>query len=405
MLAELPKAAQSPSISQPPKSGSTTVDNFLHRDPVNSTWDGLRLRGTFPLRRIPLESFPWLNPGVAMKRKLLISSLYCTFIALSMICLQASPIAAQVISIGPGGLQLRGRSGERVNINGDGVRVDQGVYPQPQPQNHGVMIQGSGTRVYTQPGYGREPVIVDQKGVQIGRVPRRIAPGGNFIVTNQDAFPYQHAAEAAFKDGNLEYAIQSVKRAIRKDKHNGLLHLFASHLRFSAGDYEKSADELDLATKTLPLSDWDVIIRNVEWLDSKQNYEGQQNRLIGYLNAKPNSDEARLVYGFHVAFTGRKSVAAEQFATVLRAEPDFELAIRLNETLILTSRNRTPIYATPVQPTKSVMIRNGRDDVRIPSNPSGEIIHANPNQLNSVLIKGRRGTISSDGGTVIEYSE
>ena len=316
-----------------------------------------------------------------------------------LVLLIALPTAAQSISFGNNGVSLRGSRGVGVSIGRSGVRIRQPQVRTHVPTQHGVVIQEQVPRtqqqqhlqpLYQQPQYPKQPsqsgsVILGQ-GVHVGQgvyagqgvvvqgqpvqAPTRAANNvrtlttGNFIVTNPQATAYQAAAERALKSGDLSYAAQSVTMAIKKDRRNGLLRLFAAHVFFATGNYPASARELEFATQLVPANHWGMVARNVHRIDSRQHFEAQMEQLTRYLDKHPNSPDARVLYGFYSSVDGQSRVAADQFFIVLNFEPNHTLAKRLQ-----TSFNARPHSVEANTKTRHVGVRTPQNDVASPEPP------------------------------------
>lgn len=331
-------------------------------------------------------------------------------VAAGSILVFATAVEAQSISIGPGGLRVRGARGERVNIGRPGIQIRQSqTRPYVQPQRHGVVIHEAGVRHHQMPvpqHHSHGQVIVNENGSQGVTTPQPIR-SGNFIVTNKAAATFQTAAESAFGSGDLNYAAQSVSMAIKKDSNNGLLHLFASHVYFAIGDYRAAAHEIDVATRIVPFNQWGVVVRNVHRFDSRQHYEAQLYQLNRYLDQNPGSVDARVVLGFYSSLRGERRVAGDQFAIVLNSQPQHALAKRLSTKLTTREVSVQTVPRRQEQKNGSVLIRNSAteygNEVRIqPGSDNHGVIQVNPGQPNSVIIDDRGSSVHIGDGTLID---
>ena len=253
--------------------------------------------------------------------------------------------SAQSISVGRGGLSVRGSNGGGIRFGRSGVYVQQPVVVQtpalqaPVPNQHGVRIQqGRPTNL----PYASHPATASRNGL---RNRPTSSQSGNFIVANAKASPFQAAAEIAFRTGELHYAMQSSAMALKQDPQNGLLHLFASHLYFAIGDFQTSLKALNVATSSLPPDQWGLIVRNIHVFDNSRNLDRQIAALEQHIDDRPDSAEARVLYGFYQGMSGRRRVAADQFLIALKAVPNHPLAVRLSDQLV---KSRTITRRTSV---------------------------------------------------------
>lgn len=250
-------------------------------------------------------------------------------IVCSVVCLHAAVSEAQSISFGPNGIEIL-RDGKQIDVNRMGEK----------PRS------SDGRRSTTQNG---------TRGGNSAR--KKVRP--NLVVTNRAAFSPQKVAESALKSEQVEFAAYVVDYAVQKDSQNGLLRLFSSHVHFAAGDYAKAASELNWATQNISKTQWNLIVENIERLDSRENYASQQNKLAEYLSANPQSNEARVIYGFHAMANGKRDLAIQEFSNVLSVEPTNSLATRMKNTMV-----------TPAHHDRAVTIRKGaHNTLHIRSNP------------------------------------
>ena len=233
---------------------------------------------------------------------------FALIVASCTILFFGAQVEAQLISIGPAGVRVRGARSERFSVGRSGVHIRQPqTRPHVHPQRHGVVLRETPYQQH----HAHEDGNVHQGARQSVTTPRS-ARSGNFIVTNEAASAFQTAAESSFSSGDLNYAAQSVAMAIRMDRDNGFLHLFASHVYFAIGDYHAAAREIDIATRIVPINQWGAIIRNADRLAIRQHYEAQFHQLHRYLDHNPTSTDARVVYGFYSAVRGERRVASDQ---------------------------------------------------------------------------------------------
>ncbi len=300
-----------------------------------------------------------------------------------LVCLAVGAVQAQPGPQYPNGRHYRGGVGViGIDVGGYG-------YPsQPRFRSRTRAVYGApGSHIVRQYGYDFDPAV-DQPGfVELpqaaysGANSSTVVPAQpvvnqqkNLIPTNAAAESFQRAAESALRVNDIEYARQSVERAIKSDPNNGLLKLFASHLHFVVGDFAKSVQILDEATRLTPATNWDFIVRNVQWLDGRDKYTVQLNRLGQYLNRNPKDQNARVLYAFHIGNDRQVSVAHDHLAAVLQLDPNNTLATRIMNEVAMKMEGRIDDRGFPIQTSPTSSPSSGR--------------------LRSVRIQNRTGTMN-----------
>ena len=143
--------------------------------------------------------------------------------------------------------------------------------------------------------------------------------------------------EVAFKAGDYQVAIDNWRKALADKPDDSLVQLMLGQAWFAAGYYQQASAATQGAMRTLPRSDWGVVVRNRNELYSDwRDYKVQLQKLENAADKNPDDPALQFLLGYHDAYTEYPERAAARLGKAVKLEPGDEIAAQLQKVLVAT---------------------------------------------------------------------
>jgi tetratricopeptide (TPR) repeat protein len=132
---------------------------------------------------------------------------------------------------------------------------------------------------------------------------------------------YTTQGEQAFQAGQYQNAIRDWQHSLVDGPHGGVL-LMMSQALFAVGQYEASANTVQMAMQMLPENEWGNVVKNYTQLyPNIQNYTDQLKSLEQARDAKPDDPALRFLLGYHFGYLGYPKQATRELDKALDLQP------------------------------------------------------------------------------------
>lgn len=139
----------------------------------------------------------------------------------------------------------------------------------------------------------------------------------------------QLLAEAAFREKQYPRALESVQRALQRDRENGKLWLFSGQVHLALGNYVDALQDIDAASRLIAEDEWFWVVDHFREFYRDEAYVEQIDRLSSHLESHPNDAPARALRGYHFAGLGYTEEARADLNQALSRDPENLLYHRL----------------------------------------------------------------------------
>lgn len=198
---------------------------------------------------------------------------------------------------------------------------------------------GFGYWDYMNPYYGvgqpvviydyRQPLVVHEQPYYIVDDSQRLAeapaeelPPG---VTEDAVVAFDTALEA-FKNGDVDTALERINFVIQETPQDSVAHEFRSLVLFALGQYDAAAEAIYAVLAVSPGWDWSTLVGLYPNVDA---YTQQLRALEQYTRDHPQSSPARFLLAYHYMTCGHEEAAVRQLKRVLEITPNQKVATDL----------------------------------------------------------------------------
>ncbi len=312
--------------------------------------------------------------GVLMTRRLFVTALA---IGLCALVAPPTPAVAQILSVGPGGVQYNGFGtgyyggyGPQVRVIGPRGRVYSGYGNGTYGYGPGSAYQINGG--YRPFGWGRGPWGLGTLAYNSGYLGysnpyynERSGSFGNYnysqplpVSSNEQlvagaAAACQGSLEdaiAAFQQQDYDASLGIVNNGLIQCPHDSAMHEFRALVLFAKGDYQQAAATIHAVLAVGPGWNWTTLSSLYPGIPV---YTAQLRSLEAYTKSHPQDGASRFLQAYHYMVDGYPDAAARQLEMVVRLEPTDRVAL---DVLKLVSKPQTvtspqPTLAPPTVPT------------------------------------------------------
>jgi hypothetical protein len=194
-------------------------------------------------------------------------------------------------------------------------------------------------------------------------------PDDQSLATDQ-AMQLLDTARSAFSQGDYAGALALCENAIAKLPNDVVLHEFRGLTLFALQRYKEAAGTMYAVLSVGPGWDWTTLSGFYPDVDV---YTEQLRALERYVNANPNSAEARFLLAYQYMTCGQTEAAADQLKAAVQLNPKDRLSAQLLSAITNTAPAEQLAPSTPPKPVEaSALVGNWKA-----SRPDGATITLN----------------------------
>lgn len=292
----------------------------------------------------------------------MIRQLCFAVLGIGLLSVLGTPADAQLLSIGPGGVQYNGlgvgfygpqyglgiaRSGTYSaygnGLYGYGPAYGNGWNGAYRPLGWGRNRWGQGSLAYNSGYLGySNPYYINNNGANgVYDYSQPLQASNDNPVSTSDNPGCEASLEAAidaFKQSDYPAALDIINKGLVQCPHDPAMHEFRALTLFAKADYQQAAATIHSVLAAGPGWDW-ATLSSV--YPSVSIYSRQLRALEAYATAHPQDGAVRFLLAYHYMVDGYPSSAAKQLEMVVRLEPTDRVAI---EVLKVVSR---PVTVDP----------------------------------------------------------
>lgn len=274
-----------------------------------------------------------------MKRRLCLSAL-----ALGLFAVVTAPAQAQILSIGPGGVQYNGFGvgyyGQQYGpitrvrtypVYGNGMYGYQaangyqwGDGYRPFGWRGGTLAYGSGYLGYANPYYNNS---FGSYGDYNYSQPLPLSSRKPTVTSdNPGCEASLEGAIAAFEQKDYDSALDIMNKGLVQCPHDSAMHEFRALILFAKGDYQQAAATIHSVLAAGPGWNW-ATLSSV--YPSVAVYTRQLRALEAFTKDHPQDGAARFLQAYHYMVEGYPESAAKELEMVVRLEPNDRVAVEV----------------------------------------------------------------------------
>ncbi len=173
-------------------------------------------------------------------------------------------------------------------------------------------------------------LLADRIGRKENRSETSVSGDAPMMQASRDACVEPQAcydrAVYAFQGGDYRTALQLARKAADGADSNAYLALVIQSM-FALRDYDAAAAQIRAAVAAGPLIDWGTLYRFYGY--HVKGYADQLSVLTAFVDGHPKDANAHFLLGYQYMIVGKRELARQQFAQVLRLSPLDDFAAEL----------------------------------------------------------------------------
>lgn len=151
-----------------------------------------------------------------------------------------------------------------------------------------------------------------------------------------EASEFVSLGEEAFKAGRYEDALRNWQHTLVDNPDNGAVFLLMAQALFALGQYDASANTVQMAMQMLPEAEWGNVVKNyTELYPNIQKYTDQIRAAEKARDEKPDDNAVRFLLGYHFGYLNYPKQAVRELDKALDIEPQDVGAQKLRDIFAL----------------------------------------------------------------------